>query len=221
MNRGLVIVAALVIVSVADDDAAARGTLRFGILPLELEASSETPLFGGEVDRAIDRYNNAAATHDAMTGGNTDRIDTSDLRLDATLFVIAPGLEAGSGRYFFRIEAPIGLASELRSVGLGIYPLNLQGRLSRDTRAYLSTGGTASWLDRAGAGDVGGLVTLRAAVGVRFRRVLVEVGYGAFVLGGSVNKDKLDSPEMMQSPSEAIAAGEARGVFDASVGMTF
>ena len=221
MNRGLVVVAALVIVSIVHGDAAARGTLRFGFLPLDLESSSETPLFGGEVESAVERYNDAAAAHDQMTGDKTERIDSSDLGLDATLFVIAPGIEAGTGRYFFRIEAPIGLASELRSIGVAIYPLNLQGRLSRNTSAYISTGGAASWLDRAGAGDIGGLVTLRAAAGVRFGRAVVELGYGAFVLGGSVNTDKLDSPQRMEAPSEAIAAGEARGIFDASIGMTF
>src|SRR5688572_2013791 len=85
MKRSFVVGAALVIVSIAQGDAQARGTLRLGFMPLDLEASSDTPLFGGEIDRAVDRYNEAAAAT------NRDPISSSALGLETTLLVISPG----------------------------------------------------------------------------------------------------------------------------------
>jgi hypothetical protein len=154
------------------------------------------------------------------------RIDEGDLALRETLLVLAPGLEVGGRRYFFRIEAPIGLGADLRSIGVGVYPLNLQAKPHRELAAYVSVGGTASWLDRPGPGDVGGLVAVRAAAGVRIAsRFLVELGYSAFALGGNVNQERLESmsvtAEDMQHPDKVVAAGEASGLFDVSVGVTF
>jgi hypothetical protein len=90
---------------------------------------------------------------------------------------------------------------------------------------YTSFGGSASWLDRTGDGDLGALITARAAGGVRIAQLLVfELGYNAFVLGGSYNKSRLD--EMMDSmqlvePRQIVSAGEGRGIIDASLGLAF
>ena len=51
-------------------------------MPLELEASSHTPLFGDEVDDAVTKYNQAAAAYDQRHGGTTERIDAGDLGVD-------------------------------------------------------------------------------------------------------------------------------------------
>lgn len=204
-----------------------RGTLRFGLLPLDLESSSDTPLFGDQVDEAVASYNAAATVIDRRTGSRTERIDAGDLGVAETLAMITPGLETGVGHYLFRLEAPIGIGSDLRSIGLGVYPLGVQGRVARDVALYASAGGTASWLDRPGEGDVGGLLTVRAAVGARFaQRFVVEVGYSAFALGGTVNSDRLDRmtlTEEMQlpEPESVISAGEGRGLFDVSAGVSF
>jgi len=214
-------------VLVGSASAETRGTLRFGLLPLELESSSDTPLFGEQVDRAVAGYNAAATALDRRNGSTTARIDAGDLGVAETLAMISPGLETGVGHYLFRIEAPIGIGSNLRSIGLGLYPLGVQARLRRDVAIYGSAGGTASWLDRPGEGDVGGLLTLRAAVGARFaNRLVVELGYSAFALGGTVNNDRLEQmmlgAEMtLPEPETVISAGEARGLFDVSVGLTF
>jgi hypothetical protein len=231
MARGTVVVliAALVSFDAAGAGAETRGTLRFGMMPLDLESSSETPLFGDRVERAVERYNTAAAAYDRASGAMTPRIDATDLGVSETLFVISPGIELGAGHYFFRLEAPIGLASDLRSIGVGVYPLNLQARLRRGLDAYVSAGGTASWLDRPGSGDVGGLVAVRGAAGMRIaRRFVIELGYSAFAIGGSVNEQRLEnmssmSIEDMQSlrPEEVLSAGEARGLVDLSLGVTF
>jgi hypothetical protein len=204
-----------------------RGTVRFGMLALDLEASSETPLFGGQVDRAVDEYNSAAAAYDRQTGGTTPRIDAGDLGVAERLFVISPGIEVSASHYLFRIEAPIGIADDLKSIGVGLYPIGLQGQLRRGLVLYLSAGGTASWLDRPGDGDVGGLFMLRAAAGARLaKHLVIEVGYGAFALGGSINSGRLDGMtagnEMtLPAPDSVISAGEARGLVDASLGLTF
>lgn len=204
-----------------------RGTVRFGVMSLELQSSSDTPLFGDQVDHAVDKYNTAVAAYDRATGATTERIDAGDLGVSETLFLIAPGVElGGAGHYFFRLEAPIGLSSDLRSLGVGVYPLNLQATLRRGLAGYVSAGGTASWLDRPGPGDVGGLVAVRGAAGVRIAsRFLVELGYSAFALGGNVNKERLDNMSLsvadMQAPDRVVAAGEARGLVDFSLGVAF
>ncbi len=204
-----------------------RGTLRLGLLPLDLESSSETPLFGEQVDRAVDSYNAAATVYDRRTGNTTARIDAGDLGVSETMMMISPGLESGVGHYLFRIEAPIGIGSDLRSIGLGLYPIGFQARVHRDVVVYASLGGTASWLDRPGEGDVGGLLTVRAAIGARFsNRVIAELGYSAFALGGTVNHDRLEQMTLgegmqLPAPETVISAGEARGLIDVSVGLTF
>jgi hypothetical protein len=222
----VVLVAALASLDAAAAGAETRGALRVGLMTLDLESSSETPVFGDDVDRAVDRYNTAVAAYDRASGATTERIDASDLGVSETLFLIAPGIELGTRHYFFRLEAPIGLSADLRSLGVGVYPLNFQAKLRRDLAAYVSGGGTASWLDRPGPGDKGGLVAIRAAAGVRFAsRFLIELGYSAFALGGNVNNEKLEgmsiTAEDMQHPEQVLAAGEARGLFDVSLGVTF
>ncbi|HWU90950.1 MAG TPA: hypothetical protein VN253_26975, partial [Kofleriaceae bacterium] len=164
--------------------------------------------------------------YDRASGATTARIDASDLAVTETLVVVAPGIEVGGRHYFFRLEAPIGYAADLRSFGVGLYPLNLQARLHRGLTAYVSAGGTASWLDRPGPGDVGGLVAVRAAAGARIAsHFLFEIGYSAFALGGNVNNQRLESMSLtvddMRHPSQVLAAGEERGLVDISLGVTY
>jgi hypothetical protein len=226
LRRIVVVVVAALAFDGALTHADTRGTLRLGVMPLELESSSDTPLFGGDVDRVVDKYNSAAAAYDRMNGGTTARLEAGDLGVTETLLVFAPGLELGSGTWFFRMEAPIGIADNLKSIGLGIYPINLQAALRRRLVLYASGGASASWLDRPGVGDIGGLVSARVALGVRISSLVVEVGYNAFVIGGSVNNERLanmDAAAAMRlaDTDEVISAGEARGIVDASVGVTF
>jgi hypothetical protein len=196
-----------------------RGTIRVGMLPLDLEASADTPLFGSQVQEAVDDFNAAAMAHGASV-----RADTSDVGIAATLYSIAPGIEIGD-RYVFRLEGVLGRAGDLTSYGVGVYPLGLQGKVARRVSLSANAGGTASWLDRDGEGDIGALVVARLAVGARIAdRFLVELGYNAFVLGGTVNKTKLDdmrNGEQAPELDSAIAAGEARGLVDVSVGLSF
>jgi hypothetical protein len=221
----IVVIVALGFTGVGLTHADTRSTFRLGVMPLELQSSSDTPLFGGRVDRVVNDYNTAAAAYDRMNGGSTARIDASQLGVAETLLVFAPGLELGSGLYFFRIEAPIGIADDLRSFGVGIYPINLQAPLGRSVAVYGSLGASASWLDRPGPGDVGALVTVRAAAGLRLaQHLVVEVGYNAYALGGNINRDRLAAMTetmTLSEPGKAVSAGEARGIVDASLGFAF
>lgn len=195
------------------------------MMPLELEASRDTRFFGDEIGEAVDAYNRAAAAYDQRFGGSTARADEDDLGVDDTLVLFAPGIEAGGRVFFSRFEAIIGVGDEMRSYGLGVYPLNVQVALGDELAGYVSAGGTASWLDRDGS-DVGALVSLRAAGGVRINeRIVVEAGYGAFMIGGVVDNDMLEYTPSAEapppSPREVVAAGEATGVVDLSVGVVF
>lgn len=205
-----------------------RGALRVGIVQLELESSPTTPWFGDDVERVVDRYNMAAAAYDRATGAMTAKIDAGDVGVAETLVMISPGIEAGTGAYFFRIEVPIGVGSNVSSVGVGVYPLNLEARLAKRFAVYGSAGGSASWLDRAGDGDLGGLLAARAALGARLGgHFLIEVGYSALVLGGTINRDRLDAMTAPSAtgrlpvPGDALAAGEGHGLVDVGLGVTF
>jgi hypothetical protein len=225
IRRMLVVSVALGATNIAASHADTRGTFRLGVMPLELESSADTPLFGGSVAGVVDDYNAAAAARDRMSGETSARIDASDLGVAETLLVFAPGLELGSGFHFFRIEAPIGIGDDLRSVGLGVYPINLQVAPTRSFAVYGSAGASASWLDRPGPGDVGALVTLRIAAGARVaKHLVVEVGYNAYALGGNINRDRIadmSATMTLGEPDKAIAAGEAHGIVDASLGVAF
>jgi hypothetical protein len=217
--------AALFLVGVTPAHAETRAAVRFGVLPLDLEPSADTPLFGDDIARAVTTYNTAAAAYDRMHGTTTERITAGDLALHDTLVVVSPGLELGTGGpYFFRLEAPLGFGSELRSIGAGIYPLNLQTRLSRTT-VYGSAGGTISYLDRTtSSDDLGALLSARLALGLRFSHALVELGYNAATLGGTVDSSQLSMPpasRQLPRPDAAVAAGESSRIVDVSVGLSF
>lgn len=216
--RALVVLGVLATAGFAE--AEVRGTVRVGMLPLDLEASADTPVFGAHVQDAVNDFNAAAAAR-----GMSTRIDAGELGIAANLYSIAPGFEVGSGRYVFRLEGVLGVADELRSFGVGVYPLGVQGKLSHRVILCASAGGILSWLDRSGEGDVGGLVIARLAFGARLaERLLVEVGYSPFVLGGNVNQTRLDDMRSGAMPTEldgAISAGEAHGLLDVSMGLSF
>jgi len=217
---------ALFLVGVTPAHAETRAAVRFGVLPLDLEPSADTPLFGDDIARAVTAYNTAAAAYDRMHGTTTERITATDLALRDTLVLISPGLELGSGGpYFFRLEAPLGFGSELRSLGAGVYPLNLQTRIHR-AALYGSAGGTLSYLDRTtSSDDLGALLSARLALGVRFSHALVELGYNAATLGGTVDSSQLAAMPTASRPpprpDTAVAAGQSSRIVDVSVGVSF
>jgi hypothetical protein len=215
-----------------------RGVLHVRFAPVDLAPDEDTPVFGERVDDAVGAYNAAADAYNYAHGYDdgspmaTAAIGPEDLGVRATLVTFAPGFEAGHRNAYFRMEAAIGVADDLRAYGVGIYPLNVAAHLRRGAIVpYLSAGGTASWLDRPSTdGELGALLTARIAGGVRFgRRATLEVGYGAFVLGGLIDRGRIRTMEQYDprgaapppEPTEAIAGGEQRGLVDISVGVLF
>jgi hypothetical protein len=223
------IVCTVLVLSATAAHAEVRGTLRLGILPLELDASSSTPLFGGDLDRAVTSYNTAAAAYNRAHGTSMAMIKTRDLSMSETLLTLTPGLEVGGDTFFFRLEGELGTSSNLRELGLGLYPLNVQKRWGGDTSIYGSVGGFASMLSRSDTNALGALVGARLAGGVRFARYMtVELGFTPIALGGVVDRDKIDELEAMRTvpatlptPSSVVSAGDTSGMVDVSVGVTF
>lgn len=219
----------------ATAQAEARGVLRVGVLTVDLAADADTPFLGAHVDNAVGHYNLAAAAYNEAHGyapGSpmaTEPIDAGDLGVRATLVTLSPALEAGHENAYVRIEAALGFADDLRAYGIGFYPVNLAARV-RTVTAYVSAGGTASWLDRPSTdGELGALLTARGAAGLRVgRRVTIEVGY-AVALGALVDRARIRGMEDYDPsasappplPDEAIAGGEQRGLVDVSVGVAF
>jgi hypothetical protein len=213
-----------------------RGVFRLGVEPLGLEPSDDTPFIGSHVGDAVAAYNAAATAYNRAHGyaaGSamaSTTIDRSALGLHATLVTFAPGLELGGEHVMFRLEGLVGVSDRVRAYGIGLYPLDLALPLRGGAvTPYLVAGGTLRWLDRSDSdGEVGGLVTLRAAVGARFGRHLVaELGVGLFMLGGVYNGAVLQSMSGYDPrgsapppPADRVAAGgEQSGMIDVSIGF--
>ena len=212
-----------------------RGVFRVGVEPLALEPSPDTPWVGGYVDDAVTAYNVASASYNRAHGyaaGSTMAsapIDRSALGLRATLVTFAPGLELGGEHAMLRFEALLGVSDHVRALGIGVYPIDLALPLrNRTITPYLVAGGTARWLDRTTTdGEIGGLVTLRAAAGVRIGHVVVELGYGMYVVGGVYDGGQLRSMSSYNpagaapppAPDRAVAGGQQSGLVDVSVGF--
>jgi hypothetical protein len=214
----------------------ARGVFRLGIEPLSLEPSDSMPFLGEHVGEAVAAYNAAAMAYNRAHGfapGSamaTAPIDRGALGLHTTLVTFAPGLDVGGKHVRFRIEGLFGISDQVRAIGAGVYPLNLELPLrNRAFTPYLAVGGTLRWLDRSDTeGETGGLVTLRAAAGTRIgRHAVVELGVGLFMLGGLYNGSELESMvdydprgnAPLPAPDRAVAGGEQSGMIDVSVGF--
>lgn len=214
----------------------ARVVLRLGVEPLALEPSADTPYVGDHVAEAVTAYNTAVTAYNRAHGYAAGSvmasapIDRSALGLHATMVTFAPGLEAGGDHVRFRIEGLLGVADHVRAVGVGVYPIDLALPLRNGTIIpYVVAGGTARWLDRSDIdGELGGLVTLRAAAGARIgRHVVVELGVGLFMLGGVYNGAELASMTSYDprgsapppAPDRAVAGGEQAGMVDVSFGF--
>src|SRR5262249_8467299 len=124
----------------------------------------------------------------------TSSIDRSALGLHATMLKLSPSIEMGGEHAMLRLEAIVGLGEHHRAIGVGLYPVDVAMALRRGTVVpYIVAGGTASWLDRTDVdGEVGALVSARAALGVRIaRRLVIEAGYSFYALGGVLDTTTL------------------------------
>lgn len=211
--------------------------VRIGLEPLALDPSTSTPYVGGYVDPAITAYNAAASAYNRAHGLSTSSpmaaaaIDAGDLGLHATLVTFAPGVDLGAGYFNFRAEALLGIADHVRAYGLGVYPLGVAVPLPGiGVTPYLIGGATLRWLDRSDTdGDVGGLLTVRTALGARFpHHIVAEIGCSLYALGGVYNSGVLNSvasydPRGSTPPppaDRAVSGGTQTGMIDVSIGFS-
>jgi hypothetical protein len=227
---------ALVVASVSIARADVRAGLRLGAEPLALQPNQDTPILGGYLDDAVDAYNAAATMYNQAHGyaaGSPNAsapVDRSQLGLRTTLALLEPGIEVGGKHAAVRLEAVLGFARDYRAYGIGIYPIDLSLPMDHGTFApYLVAGGTASWLARTDVdGEVGALVSVRVAVGVRIHRVTVELGYHVRAAGGVVDSTTLRSMALYDPTGSAppppadrvVSGGEQSGMIDVSMGLS-
>jgi hypothetical protein len=213
-----------------------RGTLRVGVEPLSLAPSSSTPVLGGYFDEAVMAYDAASTAYNRAHGyaaGSAQAsppLDRSALGIHADMLSFAPGIEIGGEHFRLRAEALLGFADSYRRIGVALYPLDIAIPLGRGTiTPYVAAGGTASWLERTDVStQSGALLSARAALGLRVRRVTIEVGYSMLVVGGTVDTQQLHSMTMYDprssapppAPSKAFSGGEDTGMVDVSIGVT-
>jgi hypothetical protein len=214
----------------------AYGVFRLGVEPIALDPSADTPFVGDHVNDAVTAYNAAVTAYNRAHGFSAGSmmasrpIDRSALGLHTTLVTFAPGFEVGGEHVKFRLEGLVGISDRVRAYGVGMYPLDVALPLRGGAvTPYLVVGGTLRWLDRSDTdGGVGGLVTVRAAAGARIgRHLVVELGVGLFLLGGTYNSGELQSMSSYDprgnapppAPDRAVAGGEQSGMIDVSVGF--
>jgi hypothetical protein len=122
------------------------------------------------------------------------------LALDESLTTLTPTLHMGGAGYFCKLELPMGISSQLKTVGLALYPLDY-GNFFPEVGLfpYLSAGGSANLAlvrkQADGASGGGALFQGRAALGLKYRPVKmlsisVEGAYSPWELG-SIAKDGL------------------------------
>jgi hypothetical protein len=150
--------------------------LRLGGGTLELAAGEDTPLMGGVFTEAIETYNLAASAYNRSHGLSSSApqaapsMTHSDMDLRTQLFLLTPTLELGGDGYFFKMEVPVGFGDDVRTYGLGIYPLNVGGHLTggkqQELAGYLSAGFVASYVTFPASDDAAGaLLQGRLAAG--------------------------------------------------------
>lgn len=164
--------------------------------------------------------------------------DVSEVDFHERLMTVTPSLHVGGDGYFFRVDAPVGFSSGVKTFGLGLYPLNF-GLPVADARVmpYAGAGVVGSVVLSDSAGGVGagalttgGLFQARTAVGIKLlpgRRadLSLELGYSPWAIGGVVSQRELERAAAMfergqqvREPSHALRAG-AGDVWDLSVGV--
>lgn len=125
-----------------------------GVVMLRLSADRALRTFGGESGTQL--------ADDAPTS-----IASFDLR--ETLFEIAPTIQMGGDRFYFRMEAPLRQSATLRTYGVGFYPLNYGYYVPRwRIMPSASAGAVFSYLTDRRTDAVGPLVETRVSVGVKF-----------------------------------------------------
>jgi hypothetical protein len=203
--------------------------VRFGVYTLDV-AAENVPIFGDEVQEAIDIYNR-------LNPGDQRGSDALDLH--ARMVQVIPTVHLGGDGFFARVDVPFGFGDELTSLGVNFYPLAYGYFIERlGLFPYLVAGGGAHYLSagtvtaRGAKVDVsqsGAILQGRVALGAKLRTLgrlngVVEVGYSPWMAAGIVDTVKLDALRdantalTVPEPAEAVRAGVG-SAFDFSVGV--
>jgi hypothetical protein len=215
-------------------------TLRLGAASLDLAAGSDTPFFGAYLVDAAARYNEGAMAYNAAHGldptspGAQAMVTSDDFAWRGSLVQVTPGLRTSSRGYYFRMEVPIGFGDGARTVGLGLYPINLGLVLGDSVQLHAGAGVAVSWAWFSGTdGSAGGLAQGRLALGAEVGRagpgaLTVELGYTVRALGLLVDRERVAAmdqydprTEPLPPADELARGGEQRGMVDLAVGVRF
>jgi hypothetical protein len=227
--------AALVLLAPAVALADVDVSLRAGAGTIALDASSDTPVVGGRFDDAVEVYNGAAQAynraHNYRPGSDAAAKPQTveDLRFDETLVTLAPGLDIGLGYYRARFEAPFGIGDDVRTIGLGLYPIGVAFARNGSKAVPFALGGAAFSYVSDGT-RTGGLLELRLAAGVRIGdRISIELGVRPYAAGGTVDAERIDT--LMDTynprgnappptPDEVVRGGTGSGAVDLAIGIS-
>jgi hypothetical protein len=233
---------------VAQARRASKFALRVGAASLDMSASPDTPLLGGWFGDAVTQYNEGADAYNAAHGYSAGdpnaahQATRDDLRWRGDLVQITPSVRSGARGYYVQLDLPIGFGDGVRTVGAGIYPVNVGTPIGKNVLVRAGAGVALSWAWFAGvSGSAGGLAQGRLVLGAEVGGqngggIVVEIGYTVRALGAVVDRKTFaglgTSPSGPAKAAELIAApmpapgallrgGEQSGMVDVAVGVTF
>lgn len=115
-------------------------------------------------DRAVRTFGGTSGTQLADEAPST----IASFDLHDNMLEIAPTVQLGGDRFYFKLDAPLRQSATLRGYGIGIYPLNY-GYYVRPLRVMpsVSMGGVFSYLKDRRTDAAGPLVETRVALGIK------------------------------------------------------
>jgi hypothetical protein len=115
-------------------------------------------------DRAVRTFGGTSGTQLADEAPST----IASFDLHENMLELAPTVQLGGDRFYFKLEAPLRQSATLRSYGAGVYPLNY-GYYIRALHVMpsVSMGGVFSYLKDRRTDAAGPLVETRVALGIK------------------------------------------------------
>jgi hypothetical protein len=211
--------------------------VRIGYVNPGLKADA-VPLLGKALQDKCKKANALIDTYNTATGSNVPHYVMSDLNLDSKMLQITPSLHLGGSGFFMKLEAPMAFSTELKTIGFGLYPINVGVHLETlSLFPYVSAGGVVSYATSTQFTPTGGstikvnakgaLIETRLALGLKLFLVdnlpiSVELGYSPYAIGLVVdnNRPKPQSgvAQLPEHPG-AAARGGIGSAFNTVVGI--
>ncbi|MBN1961423.1 MAG: hypothetical protein JW841_10790 [Deltaproteobacteria bacterium] len=214
--------------------------IRFGYKKINLKAA-KVPYAGDKLKEAFDNVNEKVDEYNQTNGTSQPHYLMKDLNLNTGMLQIIPSFHLGGDGYFTKLELPIGLSSEFKTIGFGCYPINYGWTIDEfNLFPYLSVGFALSYAyskkfeptsgSTVNVNAKGGLIETRAAVGIKYFGVdnwpiSIEIGYSPYALGlvfDNNQKLRIDSTNVLDALPDnpgSIARGGAGWLLSALVGV--